>query len=230
MPEAGAEVAHGLRDPGRLPVARRRRAVDRVGVGRAQHQAHADPHHHDPVPLVVDVEVGQGPGPEVEAHGGDGRSRDDRGLRPALVEDAPADLGRGREPGEEDQQVQPRLGGPVAEPDLGVHAGEEERDEADHHEEQDRVLRREAAVLEDSDPDQGIVGAELEADEGRQQQRGRPRSSRWSRPLPSPTCSPAAGPARRAPCRRDRSGRRDSRSGPAACSARAWRGRSGSGR
>ncbi len=66
QPEAGSEVAHGLRDAGRLAVARSGNAVERVGADRGEHQPGACARDDDPPPVGAVVHGRHRLGPEVE--------------------------------------------------------------------------------------------------------------------------------------------------------------------
>jgi len=56
--EAGAEVPGCLSDAGRFAVGQPANLVDRVGIGRSDHQAHSETGQQDEVPLMAETELG----------------------------------------------------------------------------------------------------------------------------------------------------------------------------
>ena len=142
--EARTVVADGLGDARRLTVGGLRSAVERIGVGLAEHEPHAGAREHDAPHLLADRERVDPAGPQREPDAGQRAAQHDGPTGADPVEHPAADLRGDDVSDEEVQQRQARRGRLLAQRDLRVLAGEEEhRHEHRHRQSEDHVLRGE---------------------------------------------------------------------------------------
>ena len=206
--EARGVVADRLGDAGRLAVGEPRRPVDGIRARRAEHQSHARPGEDDAPDLRAEVEVSSPcPAQRQKPTAASAQPSTTGRLAPTRSSIRPPICAATTKPRKKYRRTRLAPGRRLAEADLGVLAGEEERrDEDEHRDAEHDVLDEERPDPEDLNLDQRRLGAAARRSRTRSGARGRRRCRARCPDCSSPR-STTAGSRTRSVRRRRRSAR-----------------------